>query len=538
MKKKIKTKKQFLANEPELHKKIPKIRTVRSKPKYSEKVPEELFKKITRAKQEWESTIDSLPEIICLVDNKECIVRANRSIETWHLGKVTEIKGRKIHQVFHPGCKDSSCYFKSFWKQARKKAVQGQSVQYGTYDKILKRHIYLQTHPWKNWREKTTSNFMVIRVQDITEHKKIEHELQETNAFLRNILESSSNVTIISTDLEHNILYWNQGAENILGYKSEEMLGRNIDILYGDGNSKEMVKKIRSGICGTKKGISCDIVEKTKDGREVWVSMNLTPRFNDRGQVIGILGVGKDITGRRKAEEEKEKLQAQVIAQSRLVSVGELASGLVHEIGNPLQAILGGADLLLRDNKSEELQIIKEAGLHCKKIIEDLLYFTRQRKLSLNQEDINEILEKTFSLYGKHPAARKIKIIKKCNKLPYVNVSASHIEQVFLNLIINATKAMPDGGTLTITTTDHRSPITDHRKSDFIDISFKDTGVGISKENLPRVFEPFFTTREKGTGLGLSVSYGIIKQHGGEILVFSDGDGKGTEFVVRLPVRE
>ncbi|MBI5574308.1 MAG: GAF domain-containing protein [Elusimicrobia bacterium] len=252
------------------------------------------------------------------------------------------------------------------------------------------------------------------------------------------------------------------------------------------------------------------------------------------------------IIGRKKNEQERENLHLQLLKSSRLASVGELASGLAHEIGNPLQTVLGNAELLLMDTQNEELLAIKNAALHCKKIIENLLDFSRQREMNFVLEDINKLLEKTLSLYGKQLELKNIKIVKNYGVIPKIIVSPSHIEQVFLNIITNAEKAMPNGGTLTIRTCSggiaipqklSHSNATATSEPSFIEISFKDTGIGISKENLSRLFEPFFTTKKDGTGLGLSVSYGIVKQHGGEILAFSNGENKGAEFVIKLLVK-
>ncbi|MDO8734889.1 MAG: PAS domain S-box protein, partial [Elusimicrobiota bacterium] len=227
------------------------------------------------------------------------------------------------------------------------------------------------------------------------------------------------------------------------------------------------------------------------------------------------------IIERKKSEQEKENLYLQLLKSDRLASVGELASGLAHEIGNPLQTVLGNADLLLMDNeKSEELKAIKDAALHARTIIKNLLDFSRQGEMIFVKEDIHSLIDKTILLYGKQLELKNIKVIRKYQTdLPKITVSPSHIEQVFLNIITNAQKSMPKGGTLTITTNvaanvnsqtvDLHQPL-----QNYIEISFKDTGIGIPKENLLRLFEPFFTTKKDGTGLGLSVSYGIVKQHG------------------------
>ncbi|MDD5687875.1 MAG: response regulator [Elusimicrobia bacterium] len=252
-------------------------------------------------------------------------------------------------------------------------------------------------------------------------------------------------------------------------------------------------------------------------------------------------------------------VQQQFVHQSRLASIGEFSASLAHEVGNPLQTILGNADLLLMDTKSGELQSIKDASIRIKKILENLLDFSRQKEIQFSVDDINNLIERTLSLYGKQLELKKIKVVKNYGNLPKITISQSHIGQVIMNLITNAQKAMPKGGTMTITTKEVRCPMSHDKigiqcpeskvqsssildfgprtSDDFIEISIKDTGSGISKENMNRVFEPFFTTHKDGTGLGLSVCYGIVKKHNGEIAVFSDGEGKGAEFVIKLPIK-
>ncbi len=174
----------------------------------------------------------------------------------------------------------------------------------------------------------------------------------------------------------------------------------------------------------------------------------LPPHIN---KVIEVRTLRKNL---EKAYDDLKTAQAQLVQQGRLASIGELAAGLSHEIGNPLQTILGNADLLLMDNeKSEELLAIKNAAMHAKTIIGNLLDFSRQKEMKFVEENVNELLDKTFSLYGKQLELKNVKVVKKYQTdLPKITVSPSHLEQVFLNLITNAQKAMPQGGTLTIKT--------------------------------------------------------------------------------------
>jgi len=133
-------------------------------------------------------------------------------------------------------------------------------------------------------------------------------QMKETNTLLRNILESSSSISIISTDLESNVLYWNVGAEKIFGYKADEIVGKKIDVLYAEEDSKQMKEEIRSFIFENKKGMTCEIREMTKDGRKIWIRMTLTPRIDDNGKLIGIFGIGEDITEKKAAEEELQNV--------------------------------------------------------------------------------------------------------------------------------------------------------------------------------------------------------------------------------------
>ena len=159
---------------------------------------------------------------------------------------------------------------------------------------------------------------------EITQRKLAEENLRETNEFLKNILNSSSSISIVSTDLEGNVLFWNKGSENIFGYKAEEIVGRQkIDILYHDDETKKVVKETRPLIFGNKKGISIDIKEATKDGRELWINLSLTPRFDEENNVIGVLGIGKDITERKQAEEKLAR---------HLESLEELVEERTHEL--------------------------------------------------------------------------------------------------------------------------------------------------------------------------------------------------------------
>ena len=174
---------------------------------------------------------------------------------------------------------------------------------------------------------------LLVVVRDITQRKLAEKNLRETNEFLKNILNSSSSISIVSTDLEGNVLFWNKGSENIFGYKAKEIEGRQkIDILYRDDETKKVVKKIRPLIFENEREASIDIKEVTKDGRELWMNLSLTPRFDEENNVIGVLGIGKDISERKQAEEALEKAydELEVKVEERTKKLKEEAEKLVR----------------------------------------------------------------------------------------------------------------------------------------------------------------------------------------------------------------
>ena len=241
----------------------------------------------------------------------------------------------------------------------------------------------------------------------------------------------------------------------------------------------------------------------------------------------------------RRVEERTRELretQDQLVVSEKLAALGKMAAGVAHEINNPLTTILINTHLLLerpgRDaEEGETMNLIADETIRCAAIVRGLLDFARLTPSQAAPTDINDVVERTLLLLEKQALVRNIRIEKALDRtLPPIEVDKNKIQQVFSNLAINACEAMPRGGTLVVASRMSRD-------GTIIEITFTDTGVGISKENIPRLFDPFFTTKSFGTGLGLAVSYGIIRQRGGTILVRSEV-GKGTVFTVRIPLAD
>lgn len=214
-------------------------------------------------------------------------------------------------------------------------------------------------------RSADLSNANVQLRQEINERERAEEELNETNKFLKNILDSSSSISIISTDTESNVLFWNKGAENLLGYKAEEMVGREkMDKLYSEDQKESLIEKARSSVLKDKKQVRCEVREITKSGREIWVDLTLTPRFNDEGQVVGILGIGEDITERKKVEEKIEKYSKnlEIMVEHRTDALNR-ALGAAGEARDRLDAILKSiADGLIVTDKYHRVMLMNRAA--------------------------------------------------------------------------------------------------------------------------------------------------------------------------------
>ncbi|RLB08274.1 MAG: hypothetical protein DRG50_00270 [Deltaproteobacteria bacterium] len=259
------------------------------------RIQEELRRQTTRKLRSSEARFLNILEKnadgIVIVDKEAVVLYVNPAAETMFGRKARELLGKPFD---YPIVAGETMELEIGRSDGGKVAVEMRVVETEWEDEV----VYLAS------------------LRDITERKKAEEALRETNIFLKSILESSSSISIISTDLEHNILYWNRGAETLLGYKAEEVVGRHkIDILYPDDEkeTKETVERVRSFILKNKKAISCEIKEITKDGRKLWINLTSSPRFDENGQLKGFLGIGEDISERKRAEEElrqsSEKLQ-------------------------------------------------------------------------------------------------------------------------------------------------------------------------------------------------------------------------------------
>ncbi|HWX25464.1 MAG TPA: ATP-binding protein, partial [Vicinamibacteria bacterium] len=351
-------------------------------------------------------------------------------------------------------------------------------------------------------------------------------ELQRLTEYNENILESMDS-GILVLDLEGLLVRWNRAMEALFGTKREEVLGKKLDDIF----PASFVEAFRGSLVLGRQG-EIDHIYKihlpTPDGRSLMVNVAVAPFHVGSGARLGSILILDDVTARVRLEEHLQHSE-------KMASIGLLAAGVAHEVNTPLtgissytQMLRGQVDVL--DPRAGLLEKIEKQTFRAAKIINNLLNFSRSARPELEPLDVNKVLLEVLSLLEHQLEAGRIKVRKDLTEVPRVRGNESRIQQVFFNLILNARDAMPRGGWLTLKT---------FADDDTVVLEVSDTGHGIKREDIKRIYDPFFTTKGigRGTGLGLSVSYGILQEHGGAIFVDSV-QGKGTTFQVALPALE
>jgi PAS domain S-box-containing protein len=377
---------------------------------------------------------------------------------------------------------------------------------------------------------KTLEEEVTKKTEDL---KKSLDKLEKSEEKYRTLVESAEDL-IFTVDEKGEYLSMNRCAARFFGGHPEDLIGKNIYALFSKESAELQMGFVRQ-VFNTGKSVNVKYpVEIGKS--EYWLTSNFVGIKNENDKVFAVLGISRDITERKKIEEE------QMYNTEKLASLGKLTAGVAHEINNPVAIILGFADRLLEkaepDSKEYEmLKAIERQGLNSKRIVENLLGFARYREKTEYCTAVNESLESVVSVVENIVVTKKITLEKNlAEDLPKARGDSGHLQQVFMNLITNAVAAMEGGGVLTISTRLNEP-------GNRVEILFKDTGYGIKREYRDKIFEAFFTTKRvgEGTGLGLSVCYGIVTKYGGEITFETvaeeeDRERKGTTFIVSLPV--
>lgn len=388
---------------------------------------------------------------------------------------------------------------------------------------------------------------LVSHGRDITERKCREESLRESEERFRRIY-THMQVGVAQVSLQSEIMGANEAYCRMLGYREEELIGKHIrDITHPE----VLEENLRMQKLLAKGEIDHFRMEKRfihKDGWEIHGILDANLLCDAHGKPAYILGSVLDITDRKHTEAEKSRLKRQFYQAQKLDSIGRLAGGVAHDLNNLLSPILGYAELLLdttlqSDPDREPLEQIVKAGLRARDLVRQLLAFSRRQPLAFKPIDLNTLVE-NFEKLLRRAIREDIAIhVILAKSLPLIRADGGQLEQVLMNLAVNAQDAMPNGGKLMIETVlvelDQRYA-TEHPDTPpgpYVMLAISDTGQGMDEKTRANLFEPFFTTKEKvkGTGLGLATVYGIVKQHGGNIWIYSE-QGLGATFKIYLPV--
>lgn len=373
--------------------------------------------------------------------------------------------------------------------------------------------------------------------RDVTERMKLEQEVRKSKGFFEKVIQSSVD-GIVVVDTKGNVLIFNEGMERLTGYSSDEIINRgHLSNFYDIETARENMKKMRSdrhGPPGKLNPMSMTITSKEREKVPVTLSASIIS-IDDKE--VGSVGIFTDMREILQMRKELEEANLQLVQSQKIASVGRMAAGVAHEINNPLSAILIYTELLkeavmANPQYMRDLQEISDQTMRCKKIVSELLEFSRKSAGKVSAFNLEETLNKVLNLLTSKASFQDIRVTKEImRQMPDLTGDVSQIQQVLTNLFINAADAMQGKGQLNI------SACFDHNRSLFV-IKVSDTGPGIPKQFRDKIFDIFFTSKPvgKGTGLGLSISQNIIKLHGGNITFNCPPEG-GTTFCVEIPLK-
>jgi len=493
------------------------------------------LKSIVTTAEEKEYLFDAIKDHVILMDRQMRIRWANKAFRM-HVNKTKqEIEGRICYEVIYdrldlcPNC------------PTMKSLIEGRKILRDHTDQNGRTWVY-RIQPVRN------SEGVIIGVvktaSDITTYRQYQEALEQSEERYRSIVDNLDD-GYFENDREGTFTFINAAGAHILGCPSDEIVGsdfRNFTPPEGAQRLREAYRQLwQTG----KPLMIFDHPITLPDGEIRYVDISSSLRHDKRGRPTGFQGTIKDVTARRKREEETTQLHHQLYQAQKLEAIGTLAGGIAHDFNNILMGIQGFTSLMLIELDPqhpfyEHLKAIESQVDSASDLTRQLLGFARGGKFETKKTNLNELLSHTVKMFGR--TKKEIRIQGHYHPaLWYVQVDRGQLEQVILNLLLNAWQAMPTGGTITLTTENFfiEGPIEKYLQlpaGRYVKFSVRDTGIGMDETTRERVFDPFFTTKElgRGTGLGLATAYGIVKGHGGVIKVYSES-GQGTIFSVYLP---
>ncbi|MFH1093538.1 MAG: PAS domain S-box protein, partial [Candidatus Omnitrophota bacterium] len=469
---------------------------------------EEAKNLLLRAAEEWRCTFDAIGDGVSLLNVEGKVIRCNNAAARIFNKPFPDVIGTDCHDFSHAGQKAPDC-------------VINRAIQLGERStEICKKDEkwYLFSADPLISKGKVTG--VVHTMSDITEQKNTENKMREYAEYIENIVETAQSLIIV-LDKELRIKSINRFAEDLFGYKRKDIIGSEWIDLVTPSDYKDEIRQVLMTCLEGDRVIGYEMPVIARDEKEIMISWYSAELLDADGKIVGIVTMGYDISQRK----EIEKVQ-------RLAQLGTLVSHMAHEVNNPLMVISGRAQLaLMEDIQNQEvkdnLEVVINECKRAKDIIQRLLRFSRPSKGEIHEVDINKSLEEVVGLLEHQFGLENIAILTDiAPNLPSIKGDEKQLIEVFMNLLTNAHDAIEGEGSIRIEVKE---------KKGFVKITFKDTGMGMSKQVMDKIFDPFFTTKKKGTGLGLSICYSIIKAHNGD-LKFESIEGRGTTAVILLPV--
>lgn len=494
-----------------------------------------IMKRLERAEKSWqevEERYQRLSEVTregIILHDKGVLVDINFAFAKMLGYEIEEILGKNLLDILIlPGNRDI----------ALKKAVAGYNKPY----EILaqrKDGTVLPVEMESREVHYQDAIFGVTSIKDITERKKAEDILRESEEKYRSLVENVPDI-IYTIDKNGHFTSINEYGLKLLGYQQDELIGQHIvKVIHPD--DVEMTLQVSEKAVFSKKQKPHDHMFRllTRDRRSIWISVNSRMIFDENGNFLQEQGVARDIT-------EHKKLEEKFYQSQKLDAIGKLAGGVAHDFNNLLTVICGYTDIILSSLETDNtlrdaVQEIKQAGKRAALLIDQLLSFSRKQIRQPKVLNLNNLVMNTEKMLQRL-IGDDIELVTFWDKdLWNIKADPGQMEQIILNLAINARDAMPEGGKLTIETGNvyldsKYNPLLEVNPGNYAMIAISDTGSGMDQEVIPHIFEPFFTTKEKGkgTGLGLSTVYGIVKQSEGYIFAYSEVD-KGTILKIYFP---
>jgi len=476
-------------------------------------------------KKLYATLLDAIPSSVLVIDREMRIISVNRNFLKKSRRSLSNTIGNHLEKIFPPvildGIKLTGQIHEVFDKNT---ASMGKHMRYQAPG-VPMRTYYYRILPFP---ESQAVESAMLLMDDITEQVRLGEEVRWIERHLASIVESASDI-VLSTDIEGKIWTWNAAARKLSGYSQYEVKNHFFFKFCSAAHQKE-VKKLFAFIKTGKESQMAEWDLITKHENSIPVSWVLSPLKDDSSQTVGIVAVGRDLIERRKFE-------AQLFQSQKLAALGVMAGGIAHEVRNPLAISSSAAQFLMQEDSSTEFrrecaEKVQTGIERASNIIENLLRFARPSENGkVVKLDLVDLLKETLNLVTNQAKIQKVHLSVHLPRSPaLISGNMSLLQQVFINLFLNAINAMQDGGMLTISM---ERPINE------VTIRIADTGRGISQQEFDKIFDPFYTSssvgKDTGTGLGLSIAYSIIKQHSGRIEVESRED-QGSTFTVKLPV--